>query len=258
MACSRLRSACANASASTGKKFKDSFRPAVLPCSDMSADAQVDPCAAARASMVETQLRQRGIRDERVLEAMRRVPRHLFVPHEFEREAYADTPVPIGEGQTISQPYIIAYMLEALALQPPEKVLEIGTGSGYQTALLAELVCEVYSIERYASLLRRAAIILDRLKYQTIVLIEGDGSEGYSPGAPYDAITVGAAAPDVPPALFEQLREGGRMILPIGSPEMQELQLVLKRDQKPVIHRLEGCRFVPLVGRQGFSQGPVW
>jgi len=208
--------------------------------------------------MVETQLRQRGIQDERILEVMRRVPRHLFVPPEFEREAYADSPVPIGEGQTISQPYIIAYMLEALALEPQEKVLEIGTGSGYQTALLAELVSEVYSVERYASLLHRASVILNRLGYQNIVLIEGDGSEGYSQGAPYDAITVGAAAPDIPPALFQQVREGGRMILPVGPPEMQELQLVLKKNQQPVVRRLEGCRFVPLIGRQGFSQGPTW
>ncbi|HXZ80658.1 MAG TPA: protein-L-isoaspartate(D-aspartate) O-methyltransferase [Terriglobales bacterium] len=208
--------------------------------------------------MVETQLRQRGIQDERVLDAMRCVPRHLFVPHEFEREAYADTPVPIGEAQTISQPYIVAYMLEALALQPQDKVLEIGTGSGYQTALLAELVSEVYSVERYASLLRRAGIILDRLGYQNIVLVEGDGSEGYGLGAPYDAITVGAAAPDIPHPLFEQLGEGGRLILPVGPPEMQELQLVLKRNQQAIVRQLEGCRFVPLIGRQGFSQGPAW
>ncbi|HMK31956.1 MAG TPA: protein-L-isoaspartate(D-aspartate) O-methyltransferase [Terriglobales bacterium] len=223
----------------------------------MPADAQVDAYAAPRAAMVQLQLRQRGIRDERVLEAMLRVPRHLFVPPEFGREAYADTPVPIGEGQTISQPFIIAYMLQALALTAQDRVLEIGTGSGYQTALLGELVSEVYSVERYATLLQRARAALDRLGYRNIVLIQSDGSEGYSAAAPYDAITVGAAAPEIPPALFQQLREGGQMILPVGPPDMQVLQLVHKRGQDALISELEGCRFVPLIGKQGFPERPV-
>jgi protein-L-isoaspartate(D-aspartate) O-methyltransferase len=212
-----------------------------------------DAFAPARAAMVETQLRRRGIRDERVLAAMRRVPRHEFVPEPLRREAYEDNPLPIGEGQTISQPFIVAAMLEALVLQPLDSVLDVGTGSGYQAALLAELVAQVVSIERHASLAAAAREVLARLGYQNIEIVVGDGSEGYAARAPYDAIIVSAAAPAIPQRLFDQLREGGRMIVPVGSAYAQELRLVHKIEGRPRVSSLDGCRFVPLIGSEGFQ-----
>jgi protein-L-isoaspartate(D-aspartate) O-methyltransferase len=197
--------------------------------------------------MVETQLRARGIRDERLLAAMGRVPRHEFVDPRYRDQAYEDHPLPIGAGQTVSQPYIVALMLERLDLQPSSRVLEIGTGSGYLTALLAELAEQVYSIERHAQLAHQAEETLSRLNVTNVVVRVGDGSKGLPEYAPYDAIIVSAAASQVPPALFEQLQEGGRMIIPVGPPEAQELQLVRKREGKPLISVLEGCRFVPLI-----------
>lgn len=202
--------------------------------------------------MVQSQLRDRGIRDERVLAAMERVPRHEFVAPQLYHQAYDDSPLPLAEGQTISQPYIVALMLEALRLEPQHTVLEIGTGSGYQTALLAELVARVVSIERHAILAHNAKEILTLLGYNNVILLLGDGSQGVPATAPYDAIVVGAAAPNVPRALFEQLREDGRMVLPIGPRGEQELQLVEKRSGEPIISRLVGCRFVPLIGEQGY------
>ncbi len=202
--------------------------------------------------MVETQLRARGVRDERVLDAMARVPRHEFVAERYLGQAYEDHPIPIGEGQTVSQPYIVALMLEALQLEPSDTVLEIGTGSGYQAALLAELCRHVYSIERHAALAREAEQALARLGYSNVTVLVGDGSAGLPQFAPYDAIIVSAAAPQVPPPLFEQLREGGRMVVPVGPAACQELQLVRKQDGEPLITLLEGCRFVPLVGGQGY------
>ena len=198
--------------------------------------------------MVATQLQGRGIRDQNVLAAMARVPRHEFVPDEFRSQAYDDHPIPIGQSQTISQPYIVAIMLEYLALQPSHKVLEIGTGSGYQTALLAEIAARVYSIERQASLAESAKETLARLGYFNVVVITGDGTEGLPEASPFDAIIVSAAAPEAPPALFEQLSEGGRMVIPVGGYESQELQLVRKENGQRLIDRLEGCRFVPLLG----------
>jgi protein-L-isoaspartate(D-aspartate) O-methyltransferase len=197
--------------------------------------------------MVETQLRARGIRDERLLGAMARVPRHEFVDPRYRDQAYEDHPLPIGAGQTVSQPYIVALMVERLSLQPSSIVLEIGTGSGYLTALLAELAQHVYSIERHAQLARQAEQTLTHLGVTNVTVLVGDGSKGLPEHAPYDAIIVSAAASQVPPALFEQLREGGRMIVPVGLPEAQELQLVRKREGKPLITVLEGCRFVPLI-----------
>ena len=214
----------------------------------VSAETQSDIYALARERMVATQLRGRGIRDENVLAAMARVPRHEFVPDEFRFQAYDDHPIPIGQSQTISQPYIVAIMLEYLALQPSHKVLEVGTGSGYQTALLAEIAARVYSIERQASLAESAKETLVRLGYFNVVVVTGDGTEGLPEASPFDAVIVSAAAPEVPPALFEQLSESGRLVIPVGRYEAQELQLIRKENGQCLIDRLEGCRFVPLLG----------
>ena len=203
--------------------------------------------------MVASQLRSRGIRDQRVLEAMARVPRHEFVADEYREQAYEDHPIPIAEGQTVSQPYIVAVTLDALSLQPSFRVLEIGTGSGYQTALLAELCREVYSVERHAPLARDAEATLARLGYNNVKVMVGDGSHGLPDMAPFDAIVVSAAAPQIPTPLFEQLREGACMVIPVGPPQAQELQLVSKQDGRPVAQTLDGCRFVPLIGGQGYS-----
>ena len=219
----------------------------------MDAESQRDRFAAERENMVVSQLRARGIHDERVLAAMARVPRHEFVAERFHDRAYEDHPIPIAEGQTISQPYIVAFMLESLTLEPNSKVLEVGTGSGYQTALLAELSGYVTSIERIPGLAQEAQSTLPRLGYGNVNIIVGDGSQGLPEAAPYDAIIVAAAAPRVPPALFEQLAENGRMVIPVGLPYAQELQLVRKLNGRPMIQRLEGCRFVPLIGAQGYT-----
>jgi protein-L-isoaspartate(D-aspartate) O-methyltransferase len=200
-----------------------------------------------RQRMVEQQLRARGIRDERVLNAMARVPRHEFVQQPYRAQAYEDHPIPIGEQQTISQPYIVALMLEAVALRPADRVLEIGTGSGYVTALLAELAAEVFSVERHSALANEARDLLARLAYTNVKVAVGDGSQGFSEAAPYDAIIVSAAAPEVPRALLAQLSEGGRMIIPVGPPDSQQLQLIEMRNGHPKTTLRELCRFVPLV-----------
>ena len=197
--------------------------------------------------MVRVQLAGRGIRDLRVLDAMRKVPRHEFVPESLRQDAYEDHPLPIGEGQTISQPYIVAAMLEHLALQATDRVLEIGTGSGYVTALLSLLSAEVYSVERHAQLAALAKSALQRLKWRTVKITVGDGSLGWPEYAPFDAILVSAATPEMPLVLFAQLREGGRMMVPIGPPFSQELQLIRKVGGRPEVRVLEACRFVPLV-----------
>jgi protein-L-isoaspartate(D-aspartate) O-methyltransferase len=221
----------------------------------MAAETQTDFFLAQRRSMVESQLRARGIRDERVLTAMFRVPRHEFVSENYRHQVYEDHPIPIGEGQTISQPYIVALMLEALALDPSDRVLEVGTGSGYQTALLSQLTRQVYSVERQASLARTAQATLARLGFTNLNVLLGDGSHGLLEQAPFDAIVVSAAAPQIPAPLFEQLREGGRMVIPVGPPHAQELQLVRKQAGLPVVTDLEGCRFVPLIGSEGYRSG---
>jgi protein-L-isoaspartate(D-aspartate) O-methyltransferase len=220
----------------------------------MMSDPKVlaDLYANKRAQMVRAQLRERGISDERVLDAMLRIPRHEFVLPEYRSQAYEDHPIPIGENQTISQPFIIAVSLQALGLQGTESVLEVGTGSGYQTALLAVLASEVYSIERYETLARSAATILATLGLNNVSVVVGDGSHGLPEQAPFDAIVVSAAAPSIPKSLFDQLSETGRMVIPVGPPHAQELQLVRKQDGKPLIDALEGCRFVPLVGAEGY------
>lgn len=221
----------------------------------MSAKIQSDPFFDQRHSMVESQLRARGIRDERVLAAMARVPRHEFVSEEYRSQVYEDHPIPIGEGQTLSQPYIVAIMLEALKLAPGDAVAEIGTGSGYQTALLAELTRQVWSVERHASLARDAQATLGRLGYANVNVLLGDGSRGLRERAPFDAIVVSAAAPRIPPSLLEQLGEFGRIVIPVGPPPVQELQLVRKQGGEPVVTNLEECRFVPLIGEQGYPSG---
>jgi protein-L-isoaspartate(D-aspartate) O-methyltransferase len=200
-----------------------------------------------RRQMVDSQLRQRGIADERVLTAMERVPRHQFAPEEYRGQAYEDHPLPIGEGQTISQPFIVAIMLDALKLSPTDKVLEIGTGSGYVTALLAELTESVISIERHESLAESARALLAALGYSNAKVLTGDGTRGFPEAAPYDAIVVSAAAAEMPPALITQLREGGGMIIPVGSEDSQQLRLVRMENGQPHIEFRELCRFVPLI-----------
>lgn len=203
--------------------------------------------------MVERQLRQRGINDERLLAAMSKVPRHEFVNPQNWPEAYADHPIPIAEQQTTSQPYMIAAMVQAAAIRPEDRVLEIGAGSGYQTAVLAELASQVFAVERYASLTEAARATLERLGYRNAKVVTGDGSLGLPEAAPFDAIIVSAAAPRVPPALVEQLAVGGRLIVPVGESEQQVVRLVQKNaDGTTSVRTLEGCRFVPLIGQQGF------
>ena len=201
---------------------------------------------AERQEMVELQIKRRGIRDKRVLEAMLKVPRHLFVPEQMKELAYGDEPLPIGEGQTISQPYIVAYMTETLKLTGREKVLEIGTGSGYQTAILAELAREVYTVELIPELSRRAQKVLSELGFQNIHFLVGDGTRGWPENAPYEAILVSAAPATVPRSLIDQLKDNGRMIIPVGT-DYQELVLIRKIMDGWEEERLIGVRFVPLV-----------
>ena len=203
---------------------------------------------AARQQMVEGQLRQRDIRDERVLQAMATVPRHLFVPPAQRPQAYDDGPLPIGQEQTISQPYIVALMTESLRLKGTETVLEIGTGSGYQAAVLSVLAKKVYSIEIIPELAETAQERLTALGYKNVEVIVGDGNLGWPQGSPYDAIIVTAAAPQIPPALIEQLAEGGRMVLPVEVGNEQHLLRLQKVDGKITQEDLGLVRFVPLVG----------
>jgi protein-L-isoaspartate(D-aspartate) O-methyltransferase len=217
----------------------------------MNALLHPDPYADARRQMVEQQLRKRSIRDERVLAAMGRVPRHEFVPTYNAAEAYEDHPIVIGESQTISQPFMVASMLEQAAIKPADVVLEVGTGSGYQTALLAELAAEVFSVERFASLAESAQRKLARLNYANVVISTGDGSLGLASAAPFDVIVVAAAAPAAPPPLVEQLREGGRLVIPVGGADEQELFVVRKVNGVGQPQKLYGCKFVPLIGAHG-------
>jgi protein-L-isoaspartate(D-aspartate) O-methyltransferase len=204
--------------------------------------------------MVEAQLRKRGIRDGRVLEAMATVPRHEFVPAQSRDAAYSDEPLGIGGGQTISQPYIVASMSAALDLSGSEKVLEIGTGSGYQAAILSRLAREVYTVESRPELAKSAAERLQRLEFHNVHVHSGDGTLGLKELAPFDAILVAAAAPALPEPLLEQLAEGGRMMVPIGPEEQQQLILVMRRGNEFFSERREPCRFVPLIGRYGWRQ----
>jgi len=207
---------------------------------------------AARQQMVKEDIEGRGINDERIVQAMLKVKRHLFVPEDYRHLAYADRPLPIGEGQTISQPYIVALMTYHLHLQPEEKVLEIGTGSGYQAAVLAELVKEVYSIEIIEELATTAQERLQELGYHNVWVKCGDGFYGWEEYAPYDAIIVTCAAPSIPERLVEQLREGGRVILPLGGePFYQSLTVLTKRGGNLEEQRITGVVFVPMTGAIG-------
>ncbi len=215
-----------------------------------------DGFAQARQEMVEMQIRRRHITDSRVLECLERVPRHEFVPAEFRDRAYEDAPLPIGEGQTISQPYIVAAMTAALRLQGDERVLEIGTGLGYQAAVLACLAREVFTVEFRAALATEAAARLTRLGYKNAHVHCGDGTLGLPEFAPYDAILVAAAAPSVPAPLLAQLVEGGRMVVPVGDVENQDLQLIERSHDSFRTTMLEPCRFVPLLGAHGWKETP--
>jgi protein-L-isoaspartate(D-aspartate) O-methyltransferase len=208
------------------------------------------------AKMIETQLRRRGITDAAVLAAIGGVPRHKFVAEEFRARAYDDVPLPIGDGQTISQPYIVAAMTAALRLCPDDRVLEIGTGCGYQAAILSCLVKVVFTVERRPELALSASARLTRLGYASVHVHCGDGTLGLPEFAPFDAILVAAAAPAVPQPLLTQLAEGGRMILPVGDSEHQELQRIEKQGTSFLKSTLEGCRFVPLVGYHGWQEPP--
>ena len=209
-----------------------------------------------RNRMVDEQLVKRGINDRRVLDAMRVIPRHAFVQEEFKPQAYEDRPVPIGEGQTISQPYIVAFMTERLRLKPHHTVLEIGTGSGYQTAILCHLSHYVYSVERVSRLADQAGGRIGDLGYNNIEIYVGDGSQGLADQASFDRIMVTAAVPRLPNVLCKQLgKHGGQMILPIGDEDMQELTLVTRRGERFNSRTLLHCRFVPLIGRYGFDSG---
>lgn len=202
-----------------------------------------------RKNMVEHQLKSRDISDEKVLEAMEKVPRHLFVSPRYRNQAYEDHPLPIGEGQTISQPYIVALMTQYLDLSQGEKVLEIGTGSGYQAAVLSHLTDQVYSIEIREKLAQKAAQRLTQLDYESVTVKCGDGYFGWKKQAPFDAIIVTCAANHVPPPLMNQLKEGGKLIIPLGSVRyFQTLTLVTKVDGKPKVKHISGVRFVPMIG----------
>jgi len=207
-----------------------------------------------RQRMVEEQLIYRNIRDERVLEAMRSVPRHAFVPLEYRHMAYSDGPLPIGSGQTISQPYIVALMTQLLRLKGDENVLEVGTGSGYQAAVLGKLAKQVYTIERYTELADQAAAVLQKLGLNNVRVHIGDGSLGLPEHAPFHAILVTAAAPKVPQSLLEQLDEGGRLVVPVGGRMNQFLELWERRGAKFVQDVLVPVAFVPLRGRHGWKE----
>jgi protein-L-isoaspartate(D-aspartate) O-methyltransferase len=208
----------------------------------------------ARELMVERQIVGSGVKDKRVIEAMRKVPRHMFVNDEYKDSSYGDYPLPIGEDQTISQPYMVASMTECLALKGDEKVLEIGAGSGYQAAILAELAKEVFTVERIEKLALKAKKVLQELGYQNIKVKIGDGTMGWEEFSPYDGVIVTAGAPDVPEPLFQQLKESGRLVIPIGDKLVQTLTIVRKVKGKPEETRLFGCMFVPLVGKYGWPQ----
>jgi protein-L-isoaspartate(D-aspartate) O-methyltransferase len=208
-----------------------------------------------RLLMVQQQLRGRDITDERVLTAMERVPRELFVPLDLRERAYEDAALPIGSGQTISQPYMVARICEALGLTGREHVLDVGTGSGYQAAVLAELAAEVDTIERIPELAERARANLAAAGYERVRVHVGDGTRGVPERAPFDAIAVAAAAPELPQLLYEELEPRGRLVVPVGRRRAQRLELVVRSPEGPAVIRSVPCRFVPLVGEQGFDGG---
>jgi protein-L-isoaspartate(D-aspartate) O-methyltransferase len=207
-----------------------------------------------RAEMVHNQIEVRGIKDPRVLAAFRKVPRHLFVSEALRDQAYGDYPLPIGEQQTISQPYIVAEMTQALELDKDDRVLEIGTGSGYQAAILAQIVYRVYTIERIRSLHIQARNLFDKLRYHNIVTRYADGTKGWLKESPFDAIIVTAGAPEIPEVLVNQLVEGGRLVVPVGNQHTQELVKIDRGKTNFRQTNLGGCRFVKLVGEHGWKE----
>jgi protein-L-isoaspartate(D-aspartate) O-methyltransferase len=209
-----------------------------------------------RKRMVQEQLVPRGIKDQRVLDAFYKVERHKFIPGELKTSAYGDFPIPIGEGQTISQPYIVALMTECLGLTGQEKVLEIGTGSGYQAAILAQLAKEVCSIERFENLGKSAETLFKELGYANVKIKVSDGTLGWEEEAPFDRIIITAASPRIPLPLTEQLKEGGKLVLPLGESFSQILTLVEKKQGKIASQQICGCVFVPLVGKYGYRDTP--
>ena len=206
-----------------------------------------------REEMVRSQIEARGIKDPRVLSAFRAVPRHLFVSEALREQAYGDYPLPIGEQQTISQPYIVAEMTQALELKDDDRVLEIGTGSGYQAAILAQIVYRVYTIERRRSLYMQARSLFDKLNYHNIVTKYADGTKGWQEESPFDAIVVTAGAPELPDVLIRQLAKGGRLVVPVGNQHTQELIKIYRDKEKIQQTNLGGCRFVKLVGEHGWK-----
>ena len=233
------------------------FRPSPNADADAAPDSSgADAFAAQRAEMIEKQLRRRGIADPRVLAAMEQVRREEFVPTEFRSQAYFDGPLPIGEGQTISQPYIVAAMTAALRLAGTERVLEVGAGCGYQAAVLSLLAATVFAVESRSNLASAVASRMERLGYANVHIHCGDGTLGLPEFAPFDAILVSAAAPAVPEPLRSQLADKGRLILPVGDAEDQELQLIERRGNSFETSTLEACRFVPLIGSHGWKEPP--
>lgn len=207
-----------------------------------------------REKMVKKQLIPRGIKDERILTAFLQIPRERFVPEEVREDAYGDFPLSIGEGQTISQPYMVALMTQCLDLKGKEKVLEIGTGSGYQTAILAELSREVYSVERIRIFAQRAGELLRKLKYNNVKILVGNGTLGWKEFSPYDRIIVTAGTKDIPPSLIHQLKEDGVMVIPVGDVHSQDLKVLQKKKEEIITQTVERCIFVPLIGKYGWGE----
>ncbi len=216
-------------------------------------ESQIQQYGGHRQKMVERHLSDRGVRDLRVLEAMNRVPRHLFVPAALQHRAYGDHALPIGENQTISQPYMVGLMSELLGLSENDKVLEIGTGSGYQTAVLAELAEQVFTIERIKNIGQASQKLLDRLNYRNIVYKIFDGTNGWRDQAPYDAILITAGVQKVPPPLIDQLKDGGKLVIPIGDLESQKLTVITRREGQVESKDVAECKFVKLIGKFGWT-----
>ena len=216
--------------------------------------SDIQAYAGQRRKMVEKQILGRGIKDLSVMEVLSRVPRHLFVNSSLQHRAYGDCPLPIGENQTISQPYIVALMTQVLDLKGGERVLEIGTGSGYQTAILAELASHVFTIERVKPLVKKTKELLEGLKYKNIVFKTFDGTYGWRDQSPFDAILISAATPSIPKSLIEQLADKGRLVAPVGERESQDLIVLNKNGNKVMERKIGSCKFVPLIGKFAWSE----
>ena len=217
-------------------------------------EPDIQAYAGQRRKMVEEQILGRGIKDLSVMEVLSRVPRHLFVNSSLQHRAYGDCPLPIGENQTISQPYIVALMTQVLDLKGEERVLEIGTGSGYQTAILAELAAQIFTIERVKPLVKKTKELLEGLKYKNIVFKTFDGTYGWRDQSPFDAILISAATPSIPKSLIEQLADKGRLVAPVGERESQDLVVLNKNGNRVMERKIGSCKFVPLIGKFAWSE----